>query len=396
MKGISDMKLIQKRKSYQQGSLTSEKRVTGPDVWIYRWREAGPNGRRVKRKVVVGSTDVLKTKAAAQKAVDGLRLEVNAEAPIVRSRSLTVGELIAHYEQAELDNGSRKSPATKTVYKQFLSSYILPEWGTKTLTALRPIAVERWLESLSYAPATKSKIRNLLSALFQHAIRMEWAETNPIRAVRASAKRLREPDILTPEETNALIAELPEPCRTMALLAALTGLRISEVLGLQWQDVDLEGAVIRLRRGIVNQQVSDLKTAGSKRPLPIPSALVEALSEWKKQTSFSQTEDWVFASPQANGDQPYWPGTLLQRHLKPAALRVGIAKQIGWHSFRRSFATLLYANEQDVKTAQELMRHATPNVTMGIYAQAVTEAKRQAQERLANMILNAEQEAISA
>ena len=151
--------------------------------------------------------------------------------------------------------------------------------------------------------------------------------------------------------------------------------------------MDFNAAVVRIRRGVVNQEVSNLKTAGSGRPLPIPKSLVDAFGLWQKQTSFSGLSDWVFASPHTGGKQPYWPGTLLQRHIKPAAERSGIKKQVGWHTFRRSYATLLYSNEQDVKTAQELMRHSTPHVTMGVYAQAVTEQKRQAQERLARSIL---------
>ena len=214
--------------------------------------------------------------------------------------------------------------------------------------------------------------------------------------MRASAKRLSEPDVLTAEEMQLLVSDLPEPCRTMALMAALTGLRVSEILGLRWGDVDLGEALIHLRRGVVNQEISELKTVGSRRPLPIPTILVQALTEWMKQTSFNQTQDWVFASPQNNGAQPYWPNTLLKRHLQPVAKRVGITKRVGWHTFRRSFATLLYANEGDVKTAQELMRHSTPVVTMGVYAQGVTEAKRQAQERLAKLIMQPEQLAISA
>jgi integrase len=57
---------------------------------------------------------------------------------------------------------------------------------------------------------------------------------------------------------------------------------------------------------------------------------------------------------------------------------------------------MLYANENDVKTAQELMRHSTPTVTMGVYAQVVTEAKRQTQERLASLILESEPQAVPA
>jgi integrase len=78
---------------------------------------------------------------------------------------------------------------------------------------------------------------------------------------------------------------------------------------------------------------------------------------------------------------------LLRRHVQPAAKRGGILKQVGWHSFRRSYASILYANEENVKTAQELMGHSTPTVTMGVYAQGVTAHKRKAQERLASTIL---------
>jgi hypothetical protein len=212
--------------SYQRGSLTIETRNRQADVWVYRWREPGPNGKRVKRKVIVGTIDDLKSKPAAQRAVDGLRLEVNSEAPIVVSRSLTLGEVVAHYRQTELvPENSRMSPSTRKVYGQFLDSYILPHWGSQTLRDLRPVTVERWLESLPHAPATRAKIRNIASALFQHAIRHGWVENNPIRAVRVSAKRVREPDILTAEEIQVLLSELPEPCKTMALVAALTGLR---------------------------------------------------------------------------------------------------------------------------------------------------------------------------
>lgn len=380
-------------RSYQHGSLTTEKRKSGPDVWVYRWREVGPNGTRTRRKVIVGSKDVYKSRAAAQRAVDGLRLEVNAEAPIVKMRSITVGELVSHYKEAELTaERNRKSPSTRKVYSEFLKLYILPKWGELSLRDVRPVTVERWLDSLPLAPSTRAKIRNLMSALFQHAIRQEWAENNPIRAVRASAKRLEEPDVLTPAEVNLLLKELPEPCHTMALLAALTGLRVSEIIGLQWQDVDLEQRTIRLRRGVVNQEISELKTIGSRRALPIPSALADALREWQKQTSFRQPGDWLFASPQSMGKRPYWPGMLLRRHVQPAAKRLGITKRVGWHTFRRSFATLLYANEKDVKTTQELLRHSNPGVSMGVYAQAVTGEKRKAQEKLATLILEAEPE----
>jgi integrase len=369
---------------YQNGSLTIEKRKTGPAVWVFRWREFTQQGS-INPKRIIGTKAQFPTKRDAMKAVEGLRLDINAEAAVSHHRTLTVSDLWEHYKETEIA-GDRLSPSTKDTYRIFVERYITPVWGDYRLQDVKAVSVERWLAELTYAP-TKAKLRNILSALYQHAIRREWIDRNPIRDVRQSAKRQLEPDILEPQEIQSLLVELPEPCKTMVMVAALTGMRVSEILGLQWQDVDLENGILHLRRGVVNQHVTALKTAGSKRPLPIPAQLVKVLSDWRQQAYYNQTEHWVFASPHTGGKHPYWPGTLLQRLIQPAAKRAGISKHIGWHSFRRSFATLLYANEADVKTTQELMRHSTPIVTMDIYAQAVTVEKRLAQSRTAGLIL---------
>jgi len=72
--------------------------------------------------------------------------------------------------------------------------------------------------------------------------------------------------------------------------------------------------------------------------------------------------------------------------IRPAAKRAGITKIVGWHSFRRTFATLLKGSGEDVKTTQELMRHASSRITMDVYAHALTPAKRSAQQKLAELI----------
>jgi len=86
------------------------------------------------------------------------------------------------------------------------------------------------------------------------------------------------------------------------------------------------------------------------------------------------------------GKQPYWPESLLRRHIRPAAERAGIKKTLGWHSFRRTFATMLKGGGEDVKTTQELMRHASSKITLDVYAQALTPAKRDARRKVAEMI----------
>ena len=104
--------------------------------------------------------------------------------------------------------------------------------------------------------------------------------------------------------------------------------------------------------------------------------------------AYPTDEDWVFASPHSGGKLPYWPGSLYKAHLEPAAKEVGIVGHFGWHTFRHTYATLLKGNGEDVKIVQELMRHANISVTLNIYAQAITQSKRDAQSRVVSLLLD--------
>ena len=115
-------------------------------------------------------------------------------------------------------------------------------------------------------------------------------------------------------------------------------------------------------------------------------ALANALLEWSGQTPYRRPEDWVFASPKMNGKQPYWPETMLKCYVQPIAKHLGITKKIGWHTFRRSFATLLSGSNENTKTTQELRRHANAGITMNLYTQALTPAKRAAHLKVVEMI----------
>jgi len=126
----------------------------------------------------------------------------------------------------------------------------------------------------------------------------------------------------------------------------------------------------------------------SRRPLPMSSSLASSLLCWRKQTGYAGPKDWVFASPSALGQKPYWPDAVLKRHVFPAAERAGITKRVGWHTFRRTLATLLQSQGASVKTTQDLLRHASPVMTMGIYAKAVTADKRRAQDQVVNLFLD--------
>src|ERR1700750_1445232 len=102
---------------------------------------------------------------------------------------------------------------------------------------------------------------------------------NPISLVKnaGATKKTRKARCLTSEQFRALLRELREPFVTMALVSVCLGLRISETIGLQWQDVDWLGSKLSVRRGIVERVVDDLKTIGSARSFELSSELLERL-----------------------------------------------------------------------------------------------------------------------
>ena len=367
------------RARYQQGSLVREERKVGPDVWIFRWREQTPEGR-VKRKVVVGTIEQYRSKAAAQKAAEAFRVDINRESWMPS----TVEQLVTHYAERELPS---KAHTTRAVYGSYIRTWVVPHWGTRSVSEVKTVAVEEWLKGLPLANGSKAKVRNVMHALFNHAMRHEWAERNPITLVRQSAKRQRTPDVLDVDETKALLSELKDPFWTMVFLAATTGLRVGELLGLKWQDISFDLLEIHLIRAIVDGVVGDMKTEASRKPLALDSALAEVLVDWRGRTPYNRDEDWVFASPEKLGQQPYWPDSALRKAIRPAAVRAGILKHISWHTFRHSFATLLKANGEDVKVVQESLRHANSRITLDVYTQGLMPTKRQAQGRVVKSLL---------
>jgi integrase len=380
---------MSQRTRYQQGSVQREKRRSGPDVWVFRWRETGTDGESKYRKAIVGTVDALANEASALKAAQALRMDANQQTPQAEGGPDTIAALVAHYRLKELagERNGRKSYATRAGYESYLDNWILPRWGELKLEQVKPVVVEEWLDGIKRARGTKAKIRNLMSALFTHAMRYEWTDKNPIRLVRQSAKRERVPDVLELWEVQLLLSKLGVRERTLALLDAGTGLRVSELLALRWRDVDFGNLELNVTRSIWHQVIGDCKTEASAKPVPLDSYMAEDLLRWRRQSDYAGLDDYIFASETMRGKQPFWPDNLMKRHIRPVAKANRINKQIGWHTFRHTFGTLLKANGEDVKTVQELLRHANSRITLEVYTQAVNSHKRAAQSKVVRMMV---------
>jgi site-specific recombinase XerD len=127
----------------------------------------------------------------------------------MRTKPLRFAELVEHYRQKELAAGNEWKPlSTRATYEGYLRKWIVPRWGSTNLSAIRTGEVELWLRTLPLARASRAKIRNLMSVLFNHARRHDFIERNPITLVRQSAKRRTIPEVLLPSEINRLAQSL--------------------------------------------------------------------------------------------------------------------------------------------------------------------------------------------
>jgi integrase len=283
---------------FQQGSLFKVKRKSCADVWVFRWYDYS-SGKRTYKKQVIGSTSNIQSRREAEKAVVAFRGLINVDVGTPQ----TICDLDAHYKVRELTSG-KKAFSTIDNHRHLFRRYIEPRWGHLRLSAVRTVEVEEWLHSLSLAPASKAKLKGVLSVLYNHAIRHEWFTFNPISRVRTSQKRLRDKDVLTPDEFQQLAQQLSVRDKAMVLLIGSTGLRRSEMIALTWSDLNIGAMEVNVLRSCVRNRIGNTKTESSRRPVPLHPLVLSALLEWRKQSPYATDLDFLFPSVWFKGTNP--------------------------------------------------------------------------------------------
>jgi len=151
----------------QRGSIIKAERKSGLDVWEFRWREPGPDGKRKHRRMVIGRIDQFVDESAARGRIAALHLDINFCDARLKGKPITISELAEHYRQRELKPDTVwKTHSTKLTYEGYLSKWILPRWGNYHLSRINAGEVELWLRSLPLARSSCAKARNLMSVLF--------------------------------------------------------------------------------------------------------------------------------------------------------------------------------------------------------------------------------------
>jgi len=195
---------------FRNGCLTTIRRKDGVERWLFRWRERFSDGTLRERNKIIGTVEEYPTKSKKlHEAVTRLRVNINTDGP-TELTSITMAKAVDHYTVHELaDCGAEgKAYSTRSRKTQLLSRWVVPHWGRVELRAIKTVAVEQWLKTLvtakfgkpkPLAGGTREKIRDAMSSIFNHAIRWELTDRNPITGptkrsgVRVSAKRERTP-----------------------------------------------------------------------------------------------------------------------------------------------------------------------------------------------------------
>ncbi len=295
--------------------------------------------------------------------------------------------------KAQRDNVRSSRRQEPSAYEVWLSNHILPTCGDCSLNDMQARPVELWLGTLELAPKSKAHIRGVLSLLWDYAM---WrgdvrTQRSPMELVtiRGATKRKRQPRSLTVEEFRLFAQNLAEPFRTIALLCVCLGLRISECLALRWSDVDWLNGKLHVERGIVCQRVDEVKTAESRRHMPIDACLLNVLKAWKQMTQFPKSDDWMFASPVQLGRLP-WSYDQIWRVYQKAAKAAAIGG-LGAHSLRHTYRSWLDSVGTPVGVQQKLMRHADIRTTMNVYGDAATDEMTEAHSKVVGLALNGAQ-----
>ena len=157
-------------------------------------------------------------------------------------------------------------------------------------------------------------------------------------------------------------------------------------LALKWCDVSWLNSTLRVERGIVGQQVDEVKTTESRREMTIDSELLEALSTRKQASHFSDADDWIFASPVQHGRLP-WSYDQIWRVYQKAGEKAGIGR-LGTHSLRHTYRSWLDSVGTPVGVQQKLMRHSDIRTTMNTYGDAATREMALAHGKVVRLALS--------
>jgi integrase len=354
------------RRGNGEGTITRRK----DGRWEARYYVPTVNG--TKRRTIYGKTQAEvrdKLTKALSDRIDGI---------VYDDENMTIGEYLDVWLKGSVYGSVRRSTYDRDT--NLVNNHIKPVLGGLKLKKLNSAHVQSFYRDRLDAGLSASTVhkmhdilrRGLAQAAKWHLVPRNVADT--VKPPRPAPKEMR---ALSANETRRLLQAAGEDrLEALYILAVHTGMRQGELLALRWQDVDLENAVLSVRRTLTRSGgkvvFGEPKTNKSRRPIRLTSQAVEALrSHLERQLRDMeilgdryQDQGLVFTT---DTGAPINPSNLRQRSFAPLLKRAGLP-HMRFHDLRHTCATLLLSRGVHPKFVQELLGHATIAITLDTYS----------------------------
>lgn len=365
------------------GSLVVVQRQTGP---VYFIKARDRNGRQVKKRLGPVAD------WPNRKAQDALRdyLTDLGRAPATDG-STTFGEAAKAWLRY-VEHDRQRAPSTVRDYRNTVNAYLEPRWGDRRLGEITVNDVDALrtdlLETLSARTTQKTLV--LVHGIYRLAQRRGWASVNPAaEAERVTVRRRTEFAVLSPVEVQAVArATTNEQDGALILVAAFTGLRLGELRGLRWRDVDFANRIVHVRRSHTGT-VERAPKSGAARSVPLIDQAARALDGLSRREDHVGPDDRVFV---ADGGGPLSDGAIraaLYGALEAAKIDRdrGTGKDFVFHDLRHTFGSLAvqafpltdvkaYMGHADIATTMIYVHHTPQGNAADRLGALVTAAER--------------------
>lgn len=339
----------------------------------------GEDGQRNRRTVYD------RTRAGVQRKLDELRHRA-ASGSWADSGSLRLGEFLEAWLRDSA--APRVRASTLACYERVLAPAreILGGVALRSLSPMNVQALLRQLQEKGTSPRGRQMTYTVLRTALRDAVRMMLLAANPMDAV--SRPRAPRPEIqaLDADQTRALLAAARgDSLEALYAMAVATGIRLGELLGLRWGDIDLEAAAVQVRRAAVEGRrggdvtFAEPKTSRSRRQVDLSAFTIAALRRHRDRLGATPHPSLlVFTSAEG---LPIRRSNLHRRSWKPLLLRAGLP-DFRFHALRHTAATLALEAGVHPKIVQERLGHSSIALTLDTYSHAVPTLGRDAAERL--------------
>lgn len=363
----------------------------------YAWQvvvEAGIEANGKRRRIY---RNVRGSKAEAQKVMATMLTELTQGTWIQPSR-LTLGEYLRDWMATYVE--PNLSPTTVDSYRINVEKHIIPYIGRVLLQELKPMHLQKLYRTLMESGRTDGRgglsarsvryvHRNIHEAL-EHALRMQIVSRNVASLVTLPKVRPYKAKVYDEQQLIELMKAAQGTDMELPIsLAVALGLRRGELLGLKWQDIDLEEKTLTVNNNLVQTRKGSLnkdpKSDSSNRTIDLPESLIPLLKKHKK----IQAENRLKLGPAYNGGgfvcckadgSPYCPG-YYSKKFKKFLSEKGF-QHIRLHDLRHSNATLMLKYGVQPKVASSRLGHSSISITLDLYSHVLSDMQKEVADKI--------------